>query len=595
VRALPGFLGLVILVGLLPGLSACGTGGAAAAAPCEGVACSGHGVCAELDGLASCACEPGYAPSGPFCEPASDVPRILAFTTDLPELTEGDTATLTLSVTGPAGVDDPITAQVFSDDGAPLAVFAWTAPRLYTARLGWAALHRGRAITFLAGEARTIVARVHDDAGHADEAPLEVALSCGGVGACDGACSSVIDPSDTDLDLASACDFWICGSPTWPAACLERPLAWLWVPPDQLAELVKHKEEDLEADGVFQLYGRCLTAGVELHGGYALTFEKKSFKVKFNRGDDFPLDPFAPGAGPAAPDAEPGFKQLVLKATAVDPSLVRDRLAEDLTRAAGGLAPRVTYVNLALNGRYHGVYALTEAITEDYFERLGSKGDGNLYKAVNHKADFTTKDDPLAGYEKKLNLDGPSDDLALLLDTLASTPCTLADYEAHVAPLLDLNLYDRFLRANVFANNQDAFTKNYYLYHEEGPPDSPFLIVNWDADATFGRSWDGAPKAADTGDLWGRLNHLTRQLKRIPELRGAYVEGFEEALEHELAPDATRALLATAAAEVRADVRFEECRWPDKASTFEAEVEVIDGFLQERVSYLKALIEAEER
>lgn len=593
-RALPGFPGLLVLAGLLQGLSACGVGDAETAAPCEGVACSGHGACAEIDGQASCACDPGYAPSGPFCEPASAVPRILAFTTDLPELTEGDTATLTLSVIGPAGVDDPVSAQVFSDDGAPLAVFAWAAPRLYTARLGWAALHRQRALTFLTGEARTLVARLRDDAGHTDEAPLDVALSCGGVGACDGACTSVIDAGDSDLELGGPCDFWICGSPTWPTACLERPLAWLWVAPDQLAELVKRKEEDLEADGVFQLHGRCLPAGVELHGGYALTFEKKSFKVKFNRGDDFPLDPFAPGAGPGTPDADTGYKQLILKATAVDPSLVRDRLAEDLTRAAGGLAPRVTYVNLALNGRYHGVYALTEAITEDYFERLGLRGDGNLYKAVNHKADFTKKDDPLAGYEKKLNLEGPSDDLADLLDTLATTPCTLADYQAHVAPLLDLTLYDRFLRVNVFANNQDAFTKNYYLYHEEGPPDSRFLIVNWDADATFGRSWDGAPKAADTGDLWGRLNHLTRQLKRIPALREAYVEGLEQALERGLDPAATRALLNKAADEVRADVRFEECRWPDKASTFEAEVEIIDGFLQERVAYLKRLIEAEE-
>lgn len=583
-----------VIVALL--IAACGgTSEPAPQAPCDGVTCSGHGSCAEVGGLAACTCDPGFAPSGPFCEPATEVPRILSLEADEPALTEGGTLPLTLIVAGPAGVDDPVEAELLADDGTHLGAFLPVAPRVYTARLSWAALHRVRPITFLAGDTRAVLARIGTDQGTLDEARLDVALSCEGHGACDGACSDAIDAAGTDLDLDTACDFWICGSPTWPARCLQRPLAWLWVGAEQLEELQEHKDEDLEVDGVFQLHGRCLPVGVELHGGYALTFEKKSFKVKFNRGDDFPVDPFASGADPVAPPVEIGFKQLILKAAAVDPSLLRDRLAEDLMRAEGGLAPRVTFVNLALNGRYHGVYALTEAITEDYFQRLGLEGDGNLYKAVNHKADFAAKENALAGYEKKLNVEGPSDDLAALLEAISTTPLTTEAWAEQVAPLIDLDLYVRFLLGNVFANNQDTFTKNYYLYHEAGPPDSRFLIVNWDADATFGRSWDGAPMAAETGTVWGRLNQLTRQLKRIPAAREAYLEHLEESLEHGLAPDATRALLDAAAAEVRADVRFEECRWPDKAATFEDEIEVIDHFLQDRGPYLEDQIEAEER
>lgn|GEM_PF-2025842 len=588
---------LSLLVGAFVGglvLACGGTAEPAISAPCDGVTCSGHGTCAELDGLGVCTCEPGFAPSGPFCEPATEVPHILSLTAALPALTEGGTLPLQLVVAGPTGIDDPVEAELLSDEGAPLGVFEPVAPRVYQVRLSWAALHRLRPITFLAGDTRTVVARTTDDAGHADEARLDVTLSCDGHGACDGACSAAMDATDSDLDPTSACDLWICDSPTWPTRCLQRPLAWLWVPAEQFEELLEHKDEDLEVDGVFQLHGRCLPVGVELHGGYALTFEKKSFKVKFNRGDDFPIDPFAPDAGPTAAAAEPGFKQLILKAAAVDPSLVRDRLAEDLTRAEGGLAPRVTYVNLALNGRYHGIYALTEAITEDFFQRLGLAGDGNLYKAVNHKADFAAKENPLSGYEKKLGLEAPSDDLAALLDAIATTPTTWEAWQEHVAPLMDLELYERFLWVNVFTNNQDTFTKNYYLYHEAGPPDSRFLIVNWDADATFGRSWDGALTATDTGTVWGRLNQLTRQLKRIPEAREAYLEHLDDSLEQSLGPNATLPLLHAAADEVRADVRFEECRWPDKPSTFEAEIRLIEDFLRTRGPYLHELIEAEE-
>jgi len=53
--------------------AACGDTPAAAHEPCEGVSCSGQGVCLVRDGAERCVCNPGYIEvSGPDCVPGGD-------------------------------------------------------------------------------------------------------------------------------------------------------------------------------------------------------------------------------------------------------------------------------------------------------------------------------------------------------------------------------------------------------------------------------------------------------------------------------------------------------------------------------------------
>lgn len=67
-RRAPAALALLPLAILVPGCD-----DAVSSSPCEGVDCSGHGVC-HTDGFwPLCSCDPGWIPSGRWCVPGGDV------------------------------------------------------------------------------------------------------------------------------------------------------------------------------------------------------------------------------------------------------------------------------------------------------------------------------------------------------------------------------------------------------------------------------------------------------------------------------------------------------------------------------------------
>ena len=562
--------------------------GGEAADPCAASECGGHGACTVENGAPLCFCDTGYVPAGLECVEPSGEPKVLSFAAEPAEIRQGEATVFTLTVSGPEGVDFPVDAWLETPEGKQVAeLVPADQPRMYTAKLSWGDLDKLEEITFLEYQERTFFARLEGPEGFSAEAATTLTLSCLGVGACRGKCNGDMILHDP-LHSADApdCAGWSCNDGSYPLQCLENPSAYLWISDDQLAILMSDVKADIEVDGYFSFLGECGEVGVELHGGLARKFEKKSYKVKFNREERFLLDPFVQ---PPAPDST-GFKQLIFKAHWVDPTLMRDRLTHDYTREAGGMAPRVTHVNLVLNGSYHGVYALTESILKDFFERMGLAAEGNLYKAVNHNANLKKKGDYMAGYEKKMNPEGDSDDLAQLLDVISSAPTDCGEFREAVGEVIDLDLYQAFTLANVFANNQDAFTKNYYLYHE-GDGSLPFLTVNWDADATFGISWDGTPEDPEGGGIWGTKNGLSKRLAAIDECQAQYADDFLAAMEGMFAYENTSAAVAAITQQIEPDIRFEECRW-EKESSFADQVEVVENFLSLRPEYLRALLEA---
>lgn len=414
-----------------------------------------------------------------------------------------------------------------------------------------------------------------------------------GSGSCPGDLGACVTECDERLKLIplpvpADCATWECDGGEYPLSCLALSVAHLWVADDQMKKLMADVKADVEVDGLFYFMGRCGEVGVEIHGGLARKFDKKSFKVKFNRGGWFPYDPFVEDPEPKATGK--GFKQLIFKAHWVDPSLMRDHLTHDVTASLGGLAPRVTHTNFVLNGKYHGVYALTESVLKDFFARMGLEGEGNLYKAVSHNANFKNKEDELSGYEKKMNVAGDSDDLALLLEQIAATPLDFESFEATVGQTLDLDLYLAYSVANAYSNNRDAFTKNYYLYRELGDGSGTFLTVNWDADATFGISWDGTEEEAGTGGLWGKSNGLSAKLSKIPEYRAANAKLFEDFLVGPLSQELLHAKVDSIASTIEPDIRFEECRW-EKEGSFADHLEVIHKFIDARAAVVEGWLE----
>lgn len=79
-----------------------------------------------------------------------------------------------------------------------------------------------------------------------------------------------------------------------------------------------------------------------------------------------------------------GSKKMVFNGLAVDHSLMSERLAYNLIRDAGMIAPRAVHAKIYVNNEYDGIFSLVEApdeeFTEDNFRDDANKGKGALYK-----------------------------------------------------------------------------------------------------------------------------------------------------------------------------------------------------------------------
>ncbi len=291
--------------------------------------------------------------------------------------------------------------------------------------------------------------------------------------------------------------------------------------PADLVELNDKVEEDeaIEIEVSVSIDGESWEGvRMELHGGLSRTFPKKSYRLTFPDDHKWETDLFSGDEG------EP-HRRVVLQASWVDATWMRNKLTMDAILAAGGLAPRVEHVVVALNGTFHGLYQAIERVDRVYLGRVGLSKEGSVYKAVNHNANWNDKPDPLKGYEKKLNEDLPHEDLAELLEALSDTPKTEADFAAEVEPRLALQDFLAWQAVHTLAMNRDTFTKNYYLHHDQaatpGTPADRFRIITWDADATWALNWNGEPLEADQGS-WHGTDAFSPRLFAIDTWRQAY-------------------------------------------------------------------------
>ncbi|PIE17330.1 MAG: hypothetical protein CSA66_06055 [Proteobacteria bacterium] len=425
-----------------------------------------------------------------------------------------------------------------------------------------------------------------------------LALCGAALGACGDA--DLLSPADAsrlrDTDAPVPAD----AAPA-PLEGFGLPVIAVSVAPERFAALERltGEAEAIEIDVEVVYEGqRYRGVEMELHGGFARTVPKKSYRLKFDRGQQ-PVFPFA--------DAAPARRQrrLVLQASWIDPTWLRQKLTFDALRASGALAPRTGHAVLYVNRALRGLYLVIERVDKQLLRRRGLDDEGNVYKAVDHRANWVAKADPLAGYEHKVNEGNPTDDLGALLATLTHTPREHAAFEAAVAPALSLSDFMTYQRVHSYAMNQDAFTKNYYLYHdltaEAGTPLARFRVISWDADATWGQSWDGAaldPRswpgrgAGPAFDAWHGRDGLSPALLGIPAYREVYLERYRRALSAGPLDAATLDAQVVALAErLGPAARADAARW-GRGADFDAEIARLREAIAARHDVMSARVEA---
>jgi spore coat protein H len=334
----------------------------------------------------------------------------------------------------------------------------------------------------------------------------------------------------------------------------------LWARPEDLDELAARPDARLEVAADVSLAGkRYQGAELELHGGTARTFDKKSYRVRFP--EQRPEYDFF---GDGAQEQE----RLVLQAAVIDPTFVRAKLVMDLVRELGGLAPRIGFARVHINGEFVGLYQVIERIDEHYLDRQGFARTGNLYKAEGHAANWGNLESPLAGFAERTNVDDKADDLAALFRVAMNTEASHQAFERDLAPLLSMEDFYVWHLVMAYTLNLDTFTKNYYLYHDTQASDAQhgkaFRVIHWDADTSLGMWWDGRRYwENDIADVKGGLNHnkLSARLFAIPEYRKPYLERFRDLLESTFASAAVWSRARSLLDALEPDIAHDREKW----------------------------------
>ncbi len=262
-------------------------------------------------------------------------------------------------------------------------------------------------------------------------------------------------------------------SPAGRKAEYALPVYHLNIAEADLGYLLADPYRDEYVPAMIIMDGASVDCQVRFRGATSRKYPKKSWRVKFTK----KTTPFE------------NRTSLNLNADYIDPSHMRNYLAFSLFRHMGHPAPDISFVNLVVNGKSHGVFSALESLDEEFLENNG-RPEGSLYKAVNHGANMsplTRKEWYDLSWEHK-NGDVPDHrDIRDFFSWLRYSSDTefMRDIEARINTENVLSFF-----AVVFATSStDNCTKNFYLYRH--PATGKYEIFPWDFDAAFGLDWQG--------------------------------------------------------------------------------------------------------
>jgi spore coat protein H len=252
-----------------------------------------------------------------------------------------------------------------------------------------------------------------------------------------------------------------------------------------------------------------------------------------------------------------------------------------------------------VNGRYHGIYTVTDHVDVELFSGAGLAAGGNLYKAIGHDAGFFPGAFHPEAYEKRSGFRGPVwlgaySDLESLSRFIAESEPAV--FRRQLAERISLDDYRAWFIAATAMEADDTLAKNAYHYREPG---GRWRVVPFDFNASFGQEWDTRRVRGDRDPLaLASFNHLFVRLLEDPQLGGETKSRFAAALRHDVPLSAVLAALDGLVAEVAPAAARDERRWRDEYlafprwrarqdfTDFDGEVAYVRRWIGERWSYL---------
>lgn len=350
-------------------------------------------------------------------------------------------------------------------------------------------------------------------------------------------------------------------------------------------------------------------AQAKLRGATSLSYPKNSFTLKFAKADKF---------------NEPGFaggflkkRKVTVTTTFDDNSYLRQRFGYELWNRLDPAHIQVQAYNavLFLNGRYHGLYTVTDHVDGYLMEDFGHNQDGDLYKARSAHANFratlngstTPKESLHYGYTKEEGFPEPEEPGAFdnldefvrwVIETDPEQLALQAPSRIAVQEYIDWWIFVSFIAAD------DTISKNTYHYRDPTLAGSVWHVVPWDLNHSFGQDWNTERVIATVTrpeGLYPRQNNLFEKLLAGP-LAPSMRERYAQVLARQAyAIDDVLALYDQLATEIEPSAQRDARKWGDRYRSFghwndradftsyEEEVQYIRDWLRERHAYLQTI------
>ena len=200
-----------------------------------------------------------------------------------------------------------------------------------------------------------------------------------------------------------------------------------------------------------------------------------------------------------------GLKRLNFNAYRFDDSRIKEKLAYDLYRSMGIVAPRASWAVLRVNGESQGLYGMVEQVDGRFAtDRWPDHPDGNLYKEL-----WPTETDPGRIASSLKTNEDVADVSSFVAFSQAVSLAAEGDMRSVLGSYLDMDYLNRYLAVDDAIASYDGISyfwtdgvasENHNFYFYEEAPDS-FTILPWDVESSF----------------WINPDHATPHWTEVPE------------------------------------------------------------------------------
>lgn len=233
-----------------------------------------------------------------------------------------------------------------------------------------------------------------------------------------------------------------------------------------------------------------------------------------------------------------GFKEIAMRSNYNDPSLIREKTADDLFRNFGVPAVHTAYYEVYINkgdgAEYYGVFTMCEIIFDTFLQDYFGSNTGNCYKPEDDGASFAQNGFTLDGFALKTNngMGNKSDVQAMYNYLHASNRISNPEqWRKSLESVFDVDGFLKYLAVNNTIQNWDTYglmPHNYFMYHD--PADGLLKWVVWDNNEAFQTGkMDGAIslEMTEVGTDWPLINFIQADETYFTTYKG-YVKSFIE-------------------------------------------------------------------